>query len=516
MRDVMVHLEFDETRFSPVSSEFAGLVENCLELAITDFAGIVPLCQSSFDEPMQRRGQFAEVVFDNRPMMQIRRASAIHSTPVNTAYDAPQIGFPKSGFEVTKSFAADSDPANFTIFSIFATGDGDDNKETNLADIAGLIIPGNYNVAVTPTNFGSAASDYDSNGETNLADLAQIAMHYQETYTGIEVMLGNTAALGGTDILRTLTFESGVKSSRTGAPFSTTDWAEVYRTWDDSITIDEMIAADTDEDGTVYISARVTDGTTQGTAFTGVPLTYETGPPVVTGITLDFPDSASYVQDPPGSGNYLVIITEKSVDAIESNNEPFAPESLGVLATLTIEGEVDPLQDNSLVVWNVVDGGGLGAVDNGLEKGMTTFIDRGRLTIQAQAVGNFGVTGEITFLLCSIDSIVLELQAGGTGPESVNSGDPVQLVATGTFDWDSVDNANEVDLDISGVCNWASLADAGNTGSFVINADTGVVNTTNTDSGDSTRITCEFPGTDDVTIFDNMKRASNFFEVIIN
>lgn len=519
MQDVVVYLEYDETRFSPVSTEFLELVENCVELSIADVVGLVGLCQTTADQSRMRKGQFAEVTFERRPMPQLRQVSNPHFTPVNEIYEPTQLSQGKSGFEISKSTAEDGDPATCTIYSIFATGDGDDNGETNLSDITPLVSLNFFN-SVSDTNFGPAGTDYDGNGEANLSDLSQIVMQFSKNYTALEVLLGNSPTLASGDIFSPLAFADGTPAQRTGSNSTTDDWRKVFRTWDVAITIEDMQAVDTDEDGTVYISALVVDGVAvggpaKGEAFTGLALTYETGPPVITGIELSFPGAETWAKD-PGSGDYLVIITENSVDDIDENAEPFAPENIGVEATLTIEGQVDPVINNTLVLWHVVAGGGLGNVDNLFEKGKVTFIDRGRLVIQAQAIGDFGVTGEITFLLCSIDSLALELDGGGAGPLDVNSGETVQFVATGTFDWDSVDNGNEVDLDLTTICSWAGLPDGTNTGMFVINSDVGSLNTTSADSGDSIRVTCEYPGTDNITIYDNQKRASNFVRVNIN
>lgn len=519
MQDIVVHLEYDASRFSPVSTEFMELVENCVELSIANVVGLVGLCQTTADPARTRRGQFAEVTFEREPMPQRRQVSNPQSKPVNVMYDPDQITQGKSGFEISKSTAEDGDPATCTIYSIFATGDGDDNGETNLSDITPLV---SLNVfkEVTDTNFGPAGTDYDRNGEANLTDLTQIVLQFSKNYTGLEVLLGNSPTLTSGDILRPLAFADGTPAQRTGSNSTTADWRKVFRTWDVSITVEDMQAVDTDEDGTVYISALVVDGVAvggpaKGEAFTGLALTYETGPPVITGIELSFPGDDIWAKD-PDSGDYLVIITENSVDGEEGNSEPFAPENIGVEATVTIEGQVDPVVNNSLVLWHVFAGGGLGNVDNLFEKGKVTFNDRGRLVIQAQAIGDFGVTGDITFLLCSIDSLALELEGGGVGPVDVNSGSLVQFVATGTFDWDSVDNGNEVDLDLTTICSWAGLPDGTNTGMFVINSDIGSLSTTSADSGDSIRVTCEYPGTDNITIYDNLKRASNFVRVNIN
>ena len=104
-----------------------------------------------------------------------------------------------------------------------------------------------------------------------------------------------------------------------------------------------------------------------------------------------------------------------------------------------------------------------------------------------------------------------------SGAVSVNAGQSVAFKAVGTFDSDNVDaSGNEETLDITPYVNWAGLPDATNTGTYSIDTGVGALDTTGAASGDSIRVSAEFPRTDDVTLNDNQKRASNFVRVNVN
>jgi hypothetical protein len=98
---------------------------------------------------------------------------------------------------------------------------------------------------------------------------------------------------------------------------------------------------------------------------------------------------------------------------------------------------------------------------------------------------------------------------------SVNAGDVVQFDVTGTFDWDGVVNGNEVTQDLTAYCNWTAVADPPET-AFAFDTGAGSLDTTGAGSGAEINATCQFPRTDDITLYDNLPRASNFVTVNIN
>jgi hypothetical protein len=91
----------------------------------------------------------------------------------------------------------------------------------------------------------------------------------------------------------------------------------------------------------------------------------------------------------------------------------------------------------------------------------------------------------------------------------------VQFKVTGTFDFDTdPTNGNEETQTLTPYCNWGALVNPAGT---PIKFDSGVakLNTTGAAHGAKYQVTCEFPTTDDVSIYDNVKRASNFVTVNI-
>jgi hypothetical protein len=238
---------------------------------------------------------------------------------------------------------------------------------------------------------------------------------------------------------------------------------------------------------------------------------------VITGITeISFAGSESWPTD--GNGNFIVLVTELSVDGTVGNAEAFAPELLDLVGT--VEFNDDPLDTGDgteNLIWFLSKGAGLATIDNTAgSKGDLRFINRGEVEITAQLVNDPLTTETIGFVLLSIESLELELAGGGAGPANVASGTDVEFSVTGTFDLDDSINGNEVTQDLTGFCNWALLPDAGNTGGFSINTLDAVLNTDDADSGDSVDVTCEYPRTETITLGDNQKRTSNFVTVNIN
>jgi hypothetical protein len=104
----------------------------------------------------------------------------------------------------------------------------------------------------------------------------------------------------------------------------------------------------------------------------------------------------------------------------------------------------------------------------------------------------------------------------GNSPVNVGSGSNVQFTVTGVFDWDSVTNGNELSAVITGFSSWGLTPAVGNSGNFRLRTDTGVLQTSAAQSGDSALVYAEFPNTDNVLLFDNKKRSTAPFTVTIN
>jgi hypothetical protein len=160
----------------------------------------------------------------------------------------------------------------YQILSIFATGDGNSDGETNIADLTPLVSYGYYGRSVSDGDLGPAAVDYDRNGEVNIADVTALGQHLGERTTAVEVLLGDSDVFSVCDMpFATLDWQAGAWTAPSGAIDS---WDEVFRVWGGEVTLNEVLTADYNADGTVYISARASDGTACGDAFMGLDLDY--------------------------------------------------------------------------------------------------------------------------------------------------------------------------------------------------------------------------------------------------
>jgi len=105
----------------------------------------------------------------------------------------------------------------------------------------------------------------------------------------------------------------------------------------------------------------------------------------------------------------------------------------------------------------------------------------------------------------------LALSANTTSP---SAGSAVQFTASGTFDWDGIDNGNEVVEDLTSWCNWNAVATPSDA-PFSINTLAGTLDTTGA-AGADIIVRCEYPRTENVTLYDNLRRLSNGVTINVN
>ena len=284
---VTMEVLYDPAKYTPVTTNFSGLIDTALELAGTRTAGIVSLGQVDVNGKALRSGDFATVTFKAGPARNVLAAGDAHTAPVDTAYDPSQLSVAgAAGFTLTKATAETGDPATYSILATCAIGDGNDDGATNIASLTPMISYLNYGVVISDTNFAVAMTDYDGNGECNISDLTPIGVHLNEQTTGIEVVLSDSATVAGTaTTLTSFLWADGAPAVI--PPVTTTVWGDIYRQWDGTITEAQVIAADSDADGHVWVSARTTNGTTAQAPFaTGLEITVTPFNPsfVITGI----------------------------------------------------------------------------------------------------------------------------------------------------------------------------------------------------------------------------------------
>jgi hypothetical protein len=350
-----------------------------------------------------------------------------------------------------------------------------------------------------PTKSPQRDADYNKDGLVTVNDLTAMGANFNVSLGGYAIFAG---PVGGTLV-------EVDQVDRIGEEFpAKPPVGEVFWDW----VSPNPIAVDTTFVVEPYdITAAKNRGKRSNTIDLVAPVLTQT----ITDIDISF-DNAVVID----TGTELrLILTEAAVDSVPNNAEPFTLENLQLTATVeTAEDPGNPFDGTDMVTWNVIDGGGLADVSNADgSEGLLTFHDRGLITVQAMSPTDFAVTDEITFRLLSISSIELAAVPGGAGPVSVNAGTAVAFSAIGTFDSDEDEsNGNEETQDITDYVNWAVLPDATNTGTYSVDTGAATLETAGADSGDSLRVTVEFPRTDDVQLHDNQKRASNFVRVNIN
>ena len=388
------------------------------------------------------------------------------------------------------------------VLSWFDTndGDGDNNGLVTISDLTpiGQQIGRSVPAETTDPNWGVIfRADYDGNGLVTIADLTPVGQNFNKQLSGYVVQSG-PSEINLTDLTTLERVEE----------FGAVGTGDGQLTW----SFTGAVLTET----TFFRVVPIDSSGNRGRPSDNVVQLEPNAPPIeeITDITdITFTGSESWPTD--ANGNFIVLLSELSVDGIAGNSESFAPELLDLAATVEFNDDPGNTGDGTEdLIWFLSEGAGLATINNTAgSKGELEFINRGQIEITAQVIGDPLLTETIGFVLLSIDSLALELAAGGTGPANVASGTDVAFEVTGTFDWDGLDNGNEVTQDLTDSCNWGLLPDAGNTGSFSIDTDNGVLNTDAADSGDSVQVTCEYPRTDDITLGDNTKRTSNFVTV---
>lgn len=383
-------------------------------------------------------------------------------------------------------------------------GDGDNNGDVNISDLTPLGISFGKTPGSGAADSQARDADYDKNGEVNISDITPLGLNLGTSLGGYMVLAGPASdnLSDYDDFARTEMFPGTLNA------------ASGELTWDWTDTVE--LAEDTYFAVIPYDSA---GPATRGLQSNAVQLIAPNPTQTVSDVTIELPSGVNLDQD--GSGDYIVILTENSVDGTAGNAEPLD----GVVESLQLTAMVDTLEDpgnvfdgTSLVVWRLTDGGGLANVGNGgtVQKGLLSFVDRGRIEIEAHAVGNFAVKDTLGFKLYSIQEIQLAATPGGAGPVSVAAGAGVGFTATGIFDFDGTSNGNEVSADITPYVGWGMVPDGGNAGSFSFDTGASSLTTADASSGDGVRVAAEFPRTDEVTLYNNLRVGSNFVRVDIN
>jgi hypothetical protein len=412
-------------------------------------------------------------------------------------------GAPEGQYNVfTLAGSVDGDNVPSLNWNEAHSGDGNNDGLVNINDLTQIGQQWENAAAGTgPTT----KADYNNDGFVLISDLAQIGQNWLDT-------LGGYAVFSGTDEASLTELTRLDRSAQFATSPVPTDGVLAWGWTGDALTEN------------TYYQVQPYDNTgALGLASDNVVLLEYTNPePVITDIvTIIVPPE--YPVD--GNGNHIVLISEYSVDEIWDNNEGFAPEFIQLTAKVLIDIEPGDMETSEGLIWYISEGSGRAQINVPLDPGspigeenpggpgVLTFVNRGLVTVTAQLPGDYTKTATASFVLLSIQSVSM-VSGGSAGPIAASAGDVVPFTVTGTFDWDGISNLNEVEQNITNFCNWGALVEPPAT-SYSLNTHTGSLDTTGA-AGAEIRVTCEYPRTENVTIGDNTRKASNLVTVNVS
>lgn len=460
------------------------LAMDCPERGCVEFGWVLP----GFEQRQGRRGELELCTLRFTPGA--AQASRIVSGAPEGQYNAFDIG----------GSVADNIPT--LTWDETHSGDGNNDGLVNSSDLTQI-----GQQWLKASTFSSPARKADYNGDTqvNIQDMTQIGQNWQDSLGGYAIFSGPTET-GLTELTRI----------DRGTQFPTAPTAL------DGVLVWEWPGAALTEDTYFQVQPYDNAGTLGLASDNTVLLEYTNPEPVITDIvTINVPPE--YPDD--GNGNHIVLISEYSVDEIWDNNEGFAPEFIQLTAQVLIDIDPGDMETSEGLIWYISEGTGRAQVNVPLDPGspigdenpggpgVLTFVNRGRVTVMAQLPGDFTKTASASFVLLSIESVSMA-SGGSPGPIAANAGDVVPFTVTGTFDWDGVSNMNEIEQNITNWCNWGALSDPPGA-TYSLNTYTGSLDTTGA-AGAEIRVTCEYPRTENVTIGDNTRKASNLVTVNVS
>lgn len=377
-------------------------------------------------------------------------------------------------------------------------GDGDNNGLVTINDFTQIGQQfGKKPDPVAPADDQARDADYNNDGEVAVSDISVIGQQLGVRLTGYAILTGESAD--------SLTEIARLDRTTMFPTTPVTADGELFWSWTDPDPLEE--------DTTFWVQPYDENGALgEYPSDNGVLLEAPNPTFTVNGILgINVPPEVPT----DGDGNYIVLLSEWSVDDIAGNAEPFTFENLQLTGQVTIVEDSDTHEDSAHLLWYISDGGGLAFVGNGEggddrdSKGLLSFVNRGKVEVTAQVPGDFGKTASASFVLLSIQD--LALSADTTSP---SAGGTVQFTASGTFDWDGIENGNEVVEDLTSWCNWNAVADPEDA-PFSINTVAGTLDTTGA-AGAEIVVRCEYPRTENVTLFDEQRRLSNPVTLTVN
>ncbi|MCC7478834.1 hypothetical protein IT575_10295 [bacterium] len=429
---VMLDLGYDPDKYTPVDVNFAGLVKDPLELALTNVAGVVGLGQVGNRTTAVYSGDFASVTFRRGafPRTVSAAGGAYTLNGVDSQYPATANTAAQDGFVLTDNSTGDGDDATFDVYAIFAAGDGNSDSQTlvsDLATIGQLGIPS----SISATDLVPAIGDYNWDGTVSVQDLTAIGLNFQRGYTGVEILLGDDATFDDTDAA-VLTLEHANGNAPTSDyDTPTTDFNDIFRNWSGAITATQASAADVNADGEIFVSARVVDtngpaASQRGPAFAGLSITVGPSIPALV-VVADFDLQIVGATGGTGAGNDIFAdSSEANVTANSSltinitgisgayDGQNFTPADAGTIIPQDVyDDALEAVQ--GLVSYSASNAGAAGCVftspvlslaaTSGTGVGALVFPDDDPESVDAAGEGNFtasvaaggaGIPGDIT------------------------------------------------------------------------------------------------------------------------
>lgn len=258
MYGVTLELNYDPLIYNPVDVEFSGLIDTPVEAAFTSVNGLVAVGQVDVNGPAVRSGEFAVVTFANEPSNVNKAVSAVHDFPMEHEYAPPQLTVPGAvGWDISQ--ADSSSPVVYSAHATWAVGDGNSDGESGVADLTPIVSHGYFNGEfISDTNFAVATADYDANGGVTVSDITPLGQNFLSFTTGIEILVGD--ADPPTDVFATLDWNTDSGALTLPAAAGTTDWDNIFRTWNGEVSLADLTAVDTagNGDSLVYVAARLT------------------------------------------------------------------------------------------------------------------------------------------------------------------------------------------------------------------------------------------------------------------
>ncbi len=189
----LLHLHYDNTKFSPASVHQGGFLPGAIFLGVTSLPDFVPV-GAVLPNPQERdgvsgTGRIAVVTFEEKPFTMPRNASA---APMNVEN---RINF----------VSVLDDAVNKRVTIIFTeknAGDYDLSTDVAVADVTPvairyLQIPTTMDPAIDPV----AVVDGDSSGEVGISDVTPIALNYLNEVSAYAVKWGYFDESGGSNVI---------------------------------------------------------------------------------------------------------------------------------------------------------------------------------------------------------------------------------------------------------------------------------------------------------------------------